>query len=145
MIKSLTGQGPDAEEVFAKPSVVLEQAFPLPDHVALNLLSRRPDLMAQIWRVESAAHQIGVAKTYFYPNFNLSSLGGFETLAFGTMFSWNSKMGSLLPAFTLPIFNAGRLRANVNSKEDQYETEVYAYNELLLSAAREVAVSDLHF
>jgi len=139
LIKSLIGQGPDSEEILVKPRAVFDHPFPLPDNISLNLLARRPDLMAQIWRVEAAAHQIGVAKTYFYPNVNLSAFGGLESVHFNNLFSWNSAIGSLLPALNLPIFTAGKLRANVNAKQAQYETAVFAYNELLLNAAREVA------
>jgi NodT family efflux transporter outer membrane factor (OMF) lipoprotein len=139
LISILVGQGPDSEEIFTKPSAMFDQPFPLPENITLNLIARRPDLMAQIWRVEAAAHQIGVAKTYFYPNVNLNAFGGLESLHFNDLFSWNSKIGSLLPAISLPIFTAGRLRANVNAKEQQYESAVYAYNELLLTAAKEVA------
>lgn len=139
LINLLIGQGPDHVEIVQKPGALLDQPLPLPENIQLNFLARRPDLMAQIWRVEAAAHRIGVAKTYFYPNFNLSAFGGFETLSFGTIFSWNSKMGSLLPALSLPLFNAGRLRANVNAQEAEYESAVYAYNESLLNAAKEVA------
>lgn len=139
LINVLIGQGPDTEEIFVQPSAIFDQPFPLPENISLNLLARRPDLMAQIWRVEAAAHQIGVAKTLFYPNVNLSAFGGLESLHFNDLFSWDSKIGSLLPALNLPIFTAGKLRANVNAKEAQYETAVFAYNELLLNAAREVA------
>lgn len=139
LISALIGQGPDDGETYSTLSAVLETPLPLPDNIEFNFLSRRPDLMAQIWRAMSAAEHVGAAKTEFYPNFSLSAFGGIETLSFGTIFSWNSKMGSLLPAFTLPLFNAGRIRARVNAKEAEYESAVYAYNELLFQAAKEVA------
>lgn len=139
LIKALIGESPDSEEILAQPRAVFDHSFPLPENISLNLLARRPDLMAQIWRVEAAAHQIGVAKTLFYPNVNLSAFAGLESLHFNDLFSWNSKIASLLPALNLPIFTAGRLRANVNAKETLYESAVYAYNELLLNAAKEVA------
>jgi outer membrane protein TolC len=110
----------------------------LPDNISSDLLARRPDLMAQICRVEAAAKEIGAAKADFYPNVNLSAFAGLESLAFSNLFR-DSKTGSLMPAIHLPIFTGGRLRANLRSKVAAFNQAVYAYNDLVLTAAKEVA------
>jgi outer membrane protein TolC len=69
---------------------------------------------------------------------NLSAFGGLESLGFGNLFR-DSKMGGLAPAIHLPIFTGGRLRANLRSKVAAFNQAVYAYNDLVLSAAKEVA------
>ncbi len=94
--------------------------------------------MAQICRVEAAAKEIGAAKADFYPNINLSAFGGLESLVFSNLFR-DSKTGGLAPAIHLPIFTGGRLRANLRSKVAAFNQAVYAYNNLVLSAAKEVA------
>ncbi len=72
LIQILMGLSPDdVKKEIEIPNASFVKPFPLPDELPLNLLSRRPDLMAQIWRVEAAAKQIGAAKAAFYPNLNL--------------------------------------------------------------------------
>ncbi len=139
LIKMLTGQGPNAPDLELPLSASFNQPFPLPDYLSADLLARRPDLQAQIWRVESAAKEIGVAKAEFYPNVNLMAFAGLESLAFKDFFKWSSHMGGLEPALHLPIFTGGKLRANLRSKVASFNEAVYAYNDLLLQAAKEVA------
>lgn len=138
MLKYLVGLGPDETLLDTIPSAKFDRAFPLPDDISSDLLARRPDLMAQIFRVESAAKEIGAAKADFYPNVNLSAFAGLESLSFGNLFR-DSKTGGLSPAIHLPIFTGGRLKANLRSKVAAFNQAVYAYNDLVLSAAKEVA------
>lgn len=44
-----------------------------------------------------------------------------------------------MPAIHLPIFTGGRLRANLRSKVAAFNEAVYVYNDLVLTAAKEVA------
>ncbi|MBS0605489.1 MAG: efflux transporter outer membrane subunit [Verrucomicrobia bacterium] len=138
-IKMLIGQGPDSPDLLLPLSASFDQPFALPLDLSIDLLARRPDLQAQIWKVESAAKEIGVAKADFYPNVNLSAFAGLESLAFNDLFKWSSHMGGLEPALHLPIFTGGRLRANLRSKVASYNEAVFAYNDLLLHAAKDVA------
>jgi len=138
LLQILIGQEPDASLHLKRPSSTFNKAFPIPQQIGLDLIARRPDLMAQIWRVEAAAHKIGVAKADFFPNVNLSVLGGLESLQFNTLFSAGSKIASFFPAIHLPIFTGGRLTANLRTKEAEYDQAVYEYNEMLLQAARQI-------
>ncbi len=138
-IKMLIGQGPDTPDLRLPLSAAFDQPFPLPTDLSIDLLARRPDLQAQIWRVESAAQELGVAKAEFYPNVNLSAFAGLESLAFKNLFHWSSHKGGLEPAIHLPIFTGGKLRANLRSKVAGYNEAVFAYNDLLLHAAKDVA------
>ncbi len=139
LIKMLTGQGPDSPDLELPPSAAFDEPFPLPENLSIDLLVRRPDLQAQIWKVESAAKEIGVAKADFYPNINLTAFAGLESLAFNDFFKWSSHTGALEPALHLPIFTGGKLRANLRSKVASYNEAVFGYNDLLLQAAKEVA------
>ncbi len=138
-IKMLIGQGPDTPDVLLPLPTSFKKPFALPIDLSIDLLARRPDLQAQIWRVESAAKEIGIAKADFYPNVNLSAFAGFESLAFKDFFNWSSHMGGLEPAIHLPIFTGGKLRANLRSKIASYNEAVFGYNDLLLHAAKDVA------
>src|SRR5437763_534887 len=93
----------------AKPA----QPMKAPSALPAELLGRRPDLIAQRWRIEAARKDIASAKAEFYPNVNLMAFVGFQTLGGGTLLSAASRMLGAGPAVTLPIFDAGRLRGNL--------------------------------
>jgi len=139
MLKRLLGQGPDASvEIQLQFPSSLED-FPLPSQISSDLLARRPDLMAMIWRVERAAYLVGVAKADFYPRIDLNALGGLGSVFLNTLFSNRNWASTVFPALHLPLFTAGRIRANLKASEAEFRKSVYAYNNSLLDAVREVA------
>lgn len=139
LLNVLMGVGPDA------PVEVDEQLPPLPEQLqiprtlSIDLLARRPDLMAQIWRVEALANQVGAAKADFYPNINLTGFLGLESIFYSILFQGHSKAMGLSPAIHLPIFTAGAIRANVRAKKALFDQAVESYNQLLLQSTQEVA------
>ncbi|NGX47933.1 MAG: Outer membrane protein OprM [Chlamydiae bacterium] len=139
MLNLLIGQGPDAYEEVEKLSSAPRFDFPLPTNISSNLLGRRPDLMAYIWRVESGAHLVGAAKAEFYPRVDLYGLAGLDSVFFSKLFRWESRTASLKPAIHLPIFTAGRLKANLREKQAEFDELIYAYNDAVLRAVKEVS------
>lgn len=113
-------------------------AIPLPKNVPLNLISRRPDVIAQLSLIRSAGHLIEVAKAGFYPDFNILGFFGFQTIHFRELFNYPSTFFNATPAFSLPIFQGGRLVANLQGSEVDYNLAIYKYNNLLIDAVREV-------
>jgi NodT family efflux transporter outer membrane factor (OMF) lipoprotein len=124
----------NAVEIDQKPLPVI----PLPQSLPLHLIAQRPDITAQIWVIESAGRQIDVAKAGFYPDFNLNALFGYQTIHLHELFLWKSSYFNIDPAFTLPIFDGGRLDANLRTSEVNYNLAILRYNELVLNAAKEV-------
>ena len=139
LLNILIGLGPDNPLHIAAELPPRLENITIPDTLSLDLLSRRPDLMAQIWRVESLANEVGAAKADFYPNINLTAFGGLESVLYRFLFNSESKTGGLKPAIHLPIFTAGEIRANVRAKKASFDEAVFAYNQLLLKSASEVA------
>jgi NodT family efflux transporter outer membrane factor (OMF) lipoprotein len=139
-LKALAGLDQDAELQFTfRPLKSLVVA--LPENLSLDLIARRPDLIAQKARLESAAKQISAAKTDFYPNVNLGAFLGLDSFFPNHLFSLKSFSGVLDPAIHLPIFTAGRLRAQLDEKVADYNDAVQSYDTLILQAAQEVADS----
>jgi outer membrane protein TolC len=95
--------------------------------------------MAMIWQVEAAAHRVGAAKADFYPSIDLIAFAGLDTIFFRKLFRWESRSAYIIPGLHLPIFTAGRIRANVRARQAEFEELIYSYNELVLRAAQEVA------
>ena len=114
-------------------------ALQLPGVLPSELLGRRPDIVAARWRVEAADKQIKVAKTKFYPSFNLTALAGVVAPNVGDLLKSSSTFAYIGPALSLPIFEGGKLRANLANTDAQYDLAVANYNQTVLDALRDVA------
>jgi NodT family efflux transporter outer membrane factor (OMF) lipoprotein len=143
-LKSLSALGQDAPlEIFWHPLEPL--TLSLPPSLSLDLIARRPDLSAQKARIEAAAKEVKAAKTDFYPNVNLMGLVGLESVFWSKLFQRRNYDGFIEPAIHLPVFTAGRLKAQLKEKVADFNEAVFKYNELILSSAQEVTdrISDL--
>ncbi len=137
-IAALMGQGPDRGLAIARPIAMRSIDAVLPSRVPSQLLGRRPDIVAQRWRVESARKGIRVAQTQFYPDVNLTAFIGFQNLGTSGFLSLGSRQVGVGPALSLPLFDAGQRRANLAAADAQYDVAVERYNQTLADALREV-------
>jgi NodT family efflux transporter outer membrane factor (OMF) lipoprotein len=116
------------------PSVVA-----IPANLPADLLGHRADLVAARWRVEAASKDIVSAKTEFLPNVSLGILAAQAASGSDNLFSSRARFWQVLPAVSLPIFDGGRLRANLSGKDAEYDLAVAQYNKTLVGALNEVA------
>lgn len=137
-LAALTVQAPDALND-VKPQLRSVQAVPLPMSVPADLLGRRADIEAARQRVEAAAQDLALARTQFYPSVNLVAFAGFSSIGLDKLLQSGSRQFGVGPAIHLPIFDAGRLRANYRGKAADVDAAVGAYNGAVLDAVREVA------
>lgn len=138
-LAALMGAGPDRGLAITPPSIQLQQAPGLPKNLSLDLLGRRPDVVAAKLRAQAAAKRVDVAEAEFYPNVNLQAFIGFQSLNLDKLFKSGSQVGSVGPAISLPIFNSGRLKAQYKSSAAAYEQSVAEYNQAVTQALNEVA------
>jgi NodT family efflux transporter outer membrane factor (OMF) lipoprotein len=143
-LAELSGQPPQALDDLA-PALAPLHPRALPAGLPLALIGRRADIVAERWRVEAAAREVDVARAQFYPNINLVAFAGLSSLGLSDFLKAGSQTYGIGPALSLPIFDGGRLRANLGAKADAADIAVESYNATLLRALREVAdeVSDL--
>lgn len=137
-INVLAGRSPDVPLLICEKMTPLEK-ISIPCNLSLDLLARRPDLMAQIWRADALAHEVGAAIADFYPDVNIAALVGLESISWGTLFQLNSATTYIKPTLYLPIFTAGAIQANVCAKKAAFDAAIDAYNQLLLTSVQEVA------
>jgi multidrug efflux system outer membrane protein len=141
----LCGQPAPSFSVAANP---LREVSPpeVPAGLPAMLLTRRPDVAAAEQAVVAANAQIGVAMAAFYPTFSLSSFIGFESANLSTLGNWQSRVASIIPGVSLPIFQGGRLKANLAATRAQHRQTVAAYVNQVLIAYGDVedALTDLH-
>src|SRR5204862_2082227 len=123
---------------FARPAASSARPFVLTSTLPAELLGRRPDLVARLARVEAAQQDIASAKAEFYPNVNLIAFVGLQSLGGAGFLSAASRMMGFGPAVSLPIFDAGRLRANLAGRNADYDIAVEQYNQTLADAMRDV-------
>ncbi|WP_420104791.1 efflux transporter outer membrane subunit [Herbaspirillum huttiense] len=136
---ALSGKGPDRGLQLAPPALQNLATPGLPADLPLNLLGRRPDIVAARWQVEAASRGVDVAKARFYPDINLSAMIGFDSLVDANPFTAASKSIAFGPAITLPIFEGGALRAGLKGEYANYELAVATYNKTLNDAYADVA------
>lgn len=137
-IAALLGQGPDRGLAITRPSTMALPATALPGDVPSGLLGRRPDLVAQRWRIEAAHKEIDASRARFYPNINLTAFIGFQSLGLPGFLSLANRTVGAGSALSLPIFDAGRLRAGLEGADADYDAAVEQYNQAIADALREV-------
>lgn len=136
---ALLGEGPDRGLDIARPQLLNTQTPHLPDNLPLDLLGRRPDIVAARWQVEAALKGVDVAKARFFPDINLAAAIGFSSFGLGELFNAASQNVQYGPAISLPIFDGGRLRANLKGQYASYEGAVASYNQTLNNALTDIA------
>ncbi len=136
---ALLGEGPDRGLSIARPQLANLPPPRLPDNIPLDLLGRRPDIVAARWQVEAANQQTQVAKARFYPDVNLSAFAGYFSFGLSDLGNSYAKGFGAGPAVSLPIFEGGQLRANLKGEYAQYDAAVASYNQTLNSALTDVA------
>jgi NodT family efflux transporter outer membrane factor (OMF) lipoprotein len=140
-LAALLGAGPDRGLEIARPQLKFEQRFALPGELAVNLLGRRPDIVASRLQVEAYANRIDEKRAGFYPNINLAAFIGVQSLGLDLLTKGGSSMGSVGPAISLPIFTAGRLQGELRGARAGYEEAVASYNKTVTQALQDVADS----
>lgn len=137
-VAALTGAGPQADDALRAVPLRAAVAEP-PANLPLELLGHRPDVVAARWRAEASGSAIEAAKASFYPNVNLTAFVGLLALGTNHLVDSGSRTAGIGPAISLPIFDAGRLNANLNARRAEAELAVADYNQAVLDAARQVA------
>ena len=130
---------PNATEGLVPPQLGTLKAIALGQSVPADLLGRRPDIAAARWRAEAANSSVKNAKTQFYPNINLTAFAGFNSLGFGNLLEKGGETWGIGPAIRLPIFEGGKLRANLRGASADLDAAVESYNQTVFDALRDVA------
>lgn len=135
---ALVGQ-PDAAAALNPPAQAAIKNVAVASTLPADLLGRRADVAAARWRVEASTRDVANAKTQFYPNINLVAFAGFSSIGLGNLMDSGSRQWGVGPALRLPIFDAGRLRANLRGKTADLDAAVESYNAAVIDAVRDVA------
>ena len=111
----------------------------VPAGLPSSLLGRRPDIQAAEQNLVAANAIVGVARAAYFPRISLTGLLGVQSDQLAGLFSGPTRIWQFVPQVTQPIFNAGRLRSNVNLARAQQELALIEYDRVIQTAFREVS------
>ncbi len=111
----------------------------LPAGLPSDLLERRPDIRGAEHTLRSANASIGAARAAFFPKLTLTAAGGTTSLQLAGLFEPGSLAWSFSPQITLPIFDSGVNRANLDISKINKRIEIAQYEKAIQTAFREVA------
>lgn len=114
-------------------------AAPLPAGLPSSVLLRRPDVRQAEHVLRAADATIGAARAAFFPSITLTGNFGSTSTELSGLFKSGTGTWSFMPQVNLPIFAAGRLRANLHAVTAERDIAVARYEGAIQSAFREVA------
>ncbi|HVJ02458.1 MAG TPA: efflux transporter outer membrane subunit [Sphingomonas sp.] len=113
--------------------------FALPVGLPSELLVNRPDIVAAEHRLRAANADIGAARAAFFPNISLTGALGTSSTALSGLFGSDSATWSFTPTLVAPLFDAGRLRGNLEATRARRDAAVADYERTIQSAFRDVS------
>ena len=111
----------------------------IPPGLPSELLARRPDIREAEHQLLAANADIGAARAAFFPSISLTATAGTTSHDLSGLFDSGSGSWSFAPAISVPIFNGGRLRANLNYAKIEKEIHVAQYQKSIQTAFEEVS------
>jgi multidrug efflux system outer membrane protein len=104
-----------------------------------DLLLQRPDIVAAEHQLRAAHANIGAARAAFFPRITLTGSAGTASAELNGLFDSGSRAWSFMPSLSLPIFDAGRNRANLDLAEVRRDLAVTNYEKTVQTAFRDVS------
>ena len=103
-----------------------------------ELLKRRPDLRRAEAQLHAATARTGVATADLYPKFSLTGSFNQSSGTFGKLLDGQNNLWAIGPSVSWPLFDAGRIRANIAIQNELQEQSLLAYRGAVLTAWQEV-------
>jgi NodT family efflux transporter outer membrane factor (OMF) lipoprotein len=118
---------------------------PVPPEVPIglpsDLIRRRSDIRRVEAQIHAATARVGVATADLFPRFSLTGSLSFSGDTLSSMASWSSRVWSVGPSMQWLIFDAGRIRWNIELQKAIQEQTLLAYQQTVLTALKEVESS----
>ena len=141
-LATLTAQPVEQVQAQVGPSAPLMAVPPAPAAgLPSDLLNRRPDLRRAERDLQAANADVGVALAQRYPRFSLVGNAGWNSIQSGTLLQDASRNWGLGPQFSLPLFNQGLLKSQVQANQAALDAALATYHKAVLTALADVDVS----
>ncbi|MDL2172561.1 AdeC/AdeK/OprM family multidrug efflux complex outer membrane factor [Stutzerimonas stutzeri] len=115
------------------------QLATLPVGLPSDLLQQRPDILQAEFQLRAVNASIGAARAAFFPRISLTGAAGTASSELSGLFDGGSGYWGFSPSISVPIFNAGQLRANLDYAQISKNIQVAQYEQAIQTAFREVA------
>jgi NodT family efflux transporter outer membrane factor (OMF) lipoprotein len=115
---------------FAPPQV--------PIGIPSELLRRRPDIRRAEAAIHSATARIGVATADLYPKFSMTGSVNFQNDQLHGLINSANRFWTAGPAVDWQIFNAGRVRSNMELQKALQQESMLAYQKTVITALKDV-------
>jgi NodT family efflux transporter outer membrane factor (OMF) lipoprotein len=103
-----------------------------------QLLTQRPDIRRQEARLAAATANVGSARAQLFPSIQLTGQGGYQSVALAALFTPQTAFTSAAASLTQPIFDGGRLVANLELTKAQQEELLQTYRKTVVAAFADV-------
>ncbi len=138
-ISVLTGKDPEALSAQLTPPKDLLVKLPaVPLGLPSQLLERRPDIRRSERQLASATALVGVAVADWFPKFSLTGSYAWQATKAAHLFSDTNNFWDIGPSVTWPIFDAGRIRANIQVQNALTDQALDTYEKTVLTAMQDV-------
>ena len=137
-LTQLLGQGIPLDEI-DRGKLEMDLLAELPVGLPSELLFKRPDIIAAERQLLAANASIGAARAAFFPSIGLTGAAGSASADLSELFNSGSGYWSFAPSISVPIFTAGRLRANLEYAEISRDIRVAEYEQAIENAFRDVS------
>ena len=111
----------------------------LPAGVPSELLVRRPDVRQAEQNLLALNANIGAARAAFFPRITLTASAGVASSDLDTLFSNGTSAWTFVPQLLMPIFDAGRNRANLETAKVNKDIAIAQYEKAIQTGFKEVA------
>ena len=136
LLGTYPGELDDALGQPLRPRLVFD---PVPAGLPVDLLAQRPDVKANYERLEAARLRIGARRADRFPSITLTPSIGTQGGDPGSVFDFaDNWASSLVAVITAPLFDGGRIKANIAAARAQYDQQAAAYARSVISAFGEV-------
>jgi multidrug efflux system outer membrane protein len=132
----LTGRPPSDFDI--PPDPLSGAPLSVPPGLPGELLRRRADVAEAEENLRAASASIGVAEASFYPTFTLTGAAGVASIGSTNLFDWAARFWSIGASASMPIFEGGKLRADLEQAKAKYDELESTYRSTVLGAIRDV-------
>lgn len=142
----LIGDSPENTKDYTRISAdKLSAEFNIPDEIASEVITSRPDYKALEHELEAAGLDIRVAKKEYLPSINILGALAFLATSTASSMSFENALGLLAGSANWTIFTGGLKKANLKLNKNKYEQLLAQYQKTNLVAIQEVNDSLYNF
>jgi multidrug efflux system outer membrane protein len=135
----LLGQPPEALIAELSPEGALAGDAPVPPPgLPSDLLRRRPDIRSAERKAAAAAADVGVATADLYPRISLTASPSLISTDLSSLLDWSSRNYSFGAGLIWPLFEGGRLKAQLAQADERQQRAVLDYRKAVLGALKDV-------